>query len=67
MDDKFSQYKGEIGETKFMNFDNLSLLNNMEFENYMDNRYFNNSVQLEQYKKLKTELLRIKKLLQIND
>ena len=67
MDDKFSEYKGEIGETKFIDFDNLSLLNNMEFENYMDNRYFNNSVQLEQYEKLKTELLRIKKLLQINE
>tara|TARA_R110000765_G_scaffold4496_2_gene14118 strand:- start:5575 stop:6327 length:753 start_codon:yes stop_codon:yes gene_type:complete len=64
MDDKFSEYKGKIGETKFKNFDNLTLLNNMEFENYMDNRFFNNSVQLEQYEKLKTELLRLNKLLQ---
>ena len=64
MDDKFSEYKGKIGETKFKNFDNLTILNNMEFENYMDNRFFNNSVQLEQYEKLKTELLRLNKLLQ---
>ncbi len=64
MDDNFSEYKGQIGETKFGDFNNLSLLNNMEFENYMDNRFFNNSVQLKQYEKLKTELLRIKDLIQ---
>lgn len=65
MDNQFSEYKGEIGETKFEEFDNMEVLDKMEFENYMDNRYFNNSVQLEQYKKLKTEFLQIKKLMQI--
>ena len=63
MDNKFSEYKGEIGETKFIDFDNLSILNNMEFENYMDNRFYNNSVQLKQYEKLKAELLRIENLI----
>lgn len=63
MDNIFSQYKGEIGDTKFINFDNLSILNNMEFENYMDNRFYNNSVQLKQYEKLKNELLHIENLL----
>ena len=63
MDNKFSEYKGEIGETKFIDFDNLSILNNMEFENYMDNRFYNNSIQLKQYEKLKAELLRIENLI----
>ena len=63
MDNSYTQYKGRIGETTFKDFDNLSILDNMEFENYMDNRFFNNSLQLELYENLYLVLRNIEKLL----
>ncbi len=51
-----SQFKGQIGETKFKSFNNLNILKSMTFENMVDNRFFSNNQQLESYQNMKKEL-----------
>lgn len=63
MDNSFGDYKGQIGPTRFQEFDNLSVLNSMEFENHIDNRYYNNSRQLEEYEALYLELQHLEELI----
>jgi hypothetical protein len=63
MDNSFGKYRGKIGETYFTNFNSTNLLRNMEFENYLDNRYFTNNQQLEFYRDLHSELNKIKTLI----
>jgi len=63
MDNTFSRYKGEIGNSNFKDFNNLSILSSMEFENHIDNRFFLNRMQLENYQKVNLELKKIDSLI----
>jgi len=63
MDNRYSAYKGVIGETKFNSFNNLNLLNNMKFENLIDNRFYQNNFQMSDLQSLKKELEKIERLI----
>jgi hypothetical protein len=51
MDNEFGAYKGQLGKTKFKSFNSLTVFDDMEFENIMDNRFYSNNLQLVLYKK----------------
>lgn len=63
MDNSVSQYRGQIGATNFKSFDNLSVLDNMQFESSIDNRFFNNQLVRESYEEIKSTLKYIEKLI----
>ena len=63
MDNTFSKYKGQLGDTKFTSFDSFGIFDHLEFENMLDNRFYSNNWQLELYETLKNELLRIEHLI----
>ncbi|MDO1502556.1 DUF6090 family protein [Winogradskyella maritima] len=63
MDNSFGKYKDKIGTTHFKDFNNLSLLNSMEFENHIDNRFYTNNGQLEIYQNLSSDLKKIENLI----
>jgi hypothetical protein len=63
MDNRHSLLKGQIGESKFKDFNNLSLLNDMVFENMIDNRHYASLFQLNEMLNLKRELLNIQQLI----
>lgn len=63
MDNHYGKYKEKIGVTHFKKFDNLSVLDNMKLENYIDNRFYGNNQQLEMYQNLSLRLGNIEKLI----
>lgn len=63
MDNSFGKYRGKIGETYFTSSNSTNLLKKMEFENYLDNRYFTNNGQLELYRDLLLKLNKIETLI----
>ncbi len=63
MDNAFSNYSA--GESKFKTNRNKVLLENEEFENLIDNHYFQSNTQLEFHKNLKDEIEEIKELIEI--
>ncbi len=63
MDNGFSPYQGEIGQTKFQSYDNLTVLSSPYFENMIDNRFWNCQRQLNQLQKFSRELLRIDEII----
>ena len=63
MDNVFSNYS--TGESKFKTNHNKTLLDSEEFENLMDNHYFQSNSQLEFHKNLKNEIEEIKELIEM--
>jgi len=63
MDNTFSNYS--TGESKFKTNRNKVLLDNEEFENLIDNHYFQSNAQLEFHTNLKNEIEEIKELIEI--
>jgi hypothetical protein len=59
MDNAFSDYHKGIGTSKFTDYDNLQVLNNLKFENLIDNQFYNSNDQLQLYLKLKNELMNL--------
>ena len=64
MDAVHSDYKEQIGASKFTNHNNLNVLDNLEFENLIDNRYYNSNDQLKVYFELINELEVLNKLIE---
>ena len=63
MDNTFSNYK--IGTSKFKVDRNRLLLENEEFENLIDNHYFQSNAQMKFHTNLRNEIEEIKKLIEI--
>lgn len=56
MDVTFSRYKDELGVSGFPEHNSLECLDHMQFENIVDNIYFNSNSQLGEYEELKRYL-----------
>jgi hypothetical protein len=56
MDYKNTNHGEQIGPSKFINHNNLDVLNSLKFESLIDNIFYNSNVQIENYQKLKKEL-----------
>lgn len=56
MDGVHSPFAEQIGQSKFISHNNLNVLNMMEFENLIDNRYYNSNTQYRAFSRLKNEL-----------
>ena len=56
MDGEFSDYADQLGQSKFSDHSNLNVLNSLEFEKLIDNRFYSTNGQLKSYKRLKTYL-----------
>jgi len=63
MDNAFSGY--DVGESNFKTQHDKALLENEEFENLIDNRFFASSTQLIKHENLKKEFEEIKKLIEV--
>ena len=63
MDNSFSIYS--VGKSKFKVNRNKLLLENEEFENLIDNHYFQSNAQIKFHTNLRNEIEEIKKLIQI--
>jgi len=63
MDGVHSRYKDQIGSSKFMDYNNLEILQSMKFENLIDNRYYNSNGQMETYEEIRINLERLKRLI----
>ena len=64
MDIAFSPYKDELGMTGFPEHNSLESLDYLQFENLIDNIYYNSNKQLEIYQELKLHLESLEKLLE---
>ena len=69
MDNAFSVYHDGIEPSKFSDHDNLQVLNYFNFENLIDNQFYNSNVQVKYYLKLKKELKNLQRLIkqELND
>lgn len=64
MDNRFSPYKGIIGPTRFISYDNRKLLESQTFENLVDNRYWNCMEQLVHLREIQRALLGIEAMIE---
>jgi hypothetical protein len=64
MDGVHSEYADQIGTSKFTNHKNLNVLNSMEFESLIDNRFYSCNSQLKSYVNLKNYLDSINKMIE---
>jgi hypothetical protein len=63
MDNVYSNY--DVGPSKFKNQHNKALLENEQFENLVNNQFFQSNSQLEFHTNLKNEFVDIKKLIEL--
>ena len=63
VDGKFSPYAVKLESSKFSNIDNRIILNDMQFESLVDNKYFLISTLLNHYEVTQTKLLKISDML----
>ena len=63
MDRGFADHKEQLQRSKFDSQQNLELLNSMEFESIIDNRFYNNNNSLKRYKSLLAEFESINELI----
>jgi len=69
IDAENSSYREGLGKSKFESFNNLDVLNSMEFENLIDNRYYNANDQQKSYEMVKSRLEQLDGMIEryIND